>query len=60
MLLTKIRLYFIGVSSIIAETNILSSSYDEKVDVAYVNTPFILRLSKKLNNLIALISMLES
>lgn len=60
MLLTKIRLYFIGVPSIITETNILSSSYYEKVNVAYVNTPFILRLSKKLNNLIALISMLES
>ena len=45
-LLSKIRLYFAGAKADIKERNILLSQYDEIADVAYANTPFMMRLSK--------------
>lgn len=45
-LLTKIRLYFTGTNAKIFENNILSTNYNEIVDVAYANTPFLMRLSR--------------
>lgn len=45
-LLTKIRLYLAGANAKIYENNILSTNYNEIVDVAYANTPFLMRLSR--------------
>lgn len=45
-LLSKIRLYFAGAKADIKGRNILLSQYDEIADVAYANTPFMMRLSK--------------
>lgn len=43
-LLTKIRLYFAGANAKIFENDILSTNYNEIADVAYANTPFLMRL----------------
>ncbi len=45
-LLTKIRLFFANANAKISENNIITSQYNEIVDVAYANIPFLMRLSK--------------
>ena len=45
-LLAKARLYFARIEALIRFNDILKSEYNENVDVAYANTPFMMRLSK--------------
>lgn len=46
-LLTKLRLYFIGIKNNIRQNNVLDSEYSEVANFAFVNTPFLLRLGNK-------------
>ena len=49
-LLTKLRLYFIGIKNNIRQNNVLDSEYSEVANFAFVNTPFLLRLGNKTNS----------
>ena len=46
-LLTKLRLYFLGVKNSIRQNDALDSEYFEMSNFAFVNTPFLLRLGNK-------------
>lgn len=45
-LLTRIRLYFTGCYARISENNILTSQYNEEVNVAFAHTPFVMRITR--------------
>lgn len=45
-LLTRIRLYFTGCYARILENNILTSQYNEEVNVAFAHTPFVMRITR--------------
>lgn len=49
-LIAKIRLYFLCSNYFIRENNVLNSSYNEIADVAFANTPFVMRLSQNYQN----------
>lgn len=50
-LFTKIKLYFIGVNYFVRECNVLHEHYSNICDVAFANTPFMIKAGKDLDGI---------